>query len=201
MKGYTSRDRIEKYLLISIDASFHDQVEEWIEGIEAYIEKATGRVFVADAEASARYFTGDGTGRLLIDDAIEIVKVETGVDESGYGGMTEILVNDYLTVPVNAAAKGKAITGLNLRGVIWPASPYGSVKVTARWGYTEEAPADIRLAATILAAGIITDSDPSTRGVQSESVGRYSVSYRDDRQWKDFDRVQSILKSYKKFNF
>lgn len=200
MKGYTSRDRVEKYLLITIDETFHAQVDEWIEDIEAHIEKETGRVFVADGVASARHFDGDGTRRIDVDDCVSIEKVEIGVDESGYGGLTSVESADYMTLPNDAVAKGKPMKRIELRGGVWPRLRQG-VKVTGKWGYASAAPSDIRLAATVLVAGIINYSNPAAGEVSSETIGRYSVSYKTEKQWQDFEKVAEILKSYKRFTF
>jgi hypothetical protein len=60
-------------------------------------------------------------------------------------------------------------------------------------------PADIKFAATVLVAGIINYSADVAGEVKSMSLGGYSVTYKDEKQWQDFDRVSEILKLNKKF--
>jgi hypothetical protein len=79
--------------------------------------------------------------------------------------------------------------------------PLRCVKVTGKWGYSAAAPGPIKQAATILVAGIINYSWNAEGEVQSMTIGRYSVSYKTDSGWKDFERIPNILKSYKKFTF
>ena len=80
MKGYTSRQQIENYLLITVDPSFYTQINSWIEQIETYIDKTTGRNFIADTVASAKLYDGDGTSELLIDDCVDVTEVKIDDD-------------------------------------------------------------------------------------------------------------------------
>lgn len=116
MKNYTTKQRIENYLLISIDENFDGQVESWIEAVETYIDRYTRRDF-ADPEQF---------------DAI---------------------------------------------------------------------PEDIKYAATILVSGIINYSLNSDGEVASMTVGRYSVSFKNDKQFNDKEQAIEILNSYKLFTF
>src|SRR3990167_555125 len=102
-KGYTTKTAIENYMLTVIDASFDDQIDEWIEAAEAHIDKKTGRSFVSEDDESGgggieRLFDGDGSGLLLIDDALSVSKVETGIEEDE---MEEVEAEDYVLEPAN----------------------------------------------------------------------------------------------------
>ena len=197
-KGYTTRQQIENYLLITIDQSFYAQVDSWIEEIEAHIDQVTGRNFVADTVASARYFDGDNNSKILIDDAVAITEIKIG-DNTAIIPDTDPLKadGDFLLYPLNTLPKTK----ISLRGGWFPRYPEQGIKVTGKWGYSVAAPADIQLAATVLVAGIIDYSWNAEGEVASMTIGRYSVSYKTDAGWKDFDRVPAILKSYRKFTF
>ena len=197
-KGYTTRQEIENYLLITIDPSFYTQVDSWIEEIEAYIDQMTGRNFVADALASAKYFDGDNTPELLIEDAVAITEIKIG-DNAALTADTDPLQadGDFILYPANHLPIAK----IQLRAAYFPASPLRCVKVTGKWGYSVAAPADIRQAATILVAGIINYSWNAEGEVSSMTIGRYSVTYKTDAGWKDFERIPSILKHYRKFTF
>lgn len=192
MKGYTSRQEIENYLLLTIDPSFYAQVTEWIGQVEKYIDKVTNRNFVADTVATTKKYDGDGTNTLLIDDAVLVTKVETGSDADGWDEIDQVDVYYY---PVNSTPKIKVV----IEG-IFP-SYYQSVRITGKWGYSVAAPDDIAFAATVLTAGIINFSNQSEGEVQSKTIGSYTITYKTDRQWRDFDRVDEILKYYKKYHF
>lgn len=182
-------------MLITIDATFHARVDKWIEDMENYIDGMTGRNFVADAEESDREFDGTGTRKLVIDDAILIGDVALDYETP------EELVDedDLVKYPANYAAKGVPISLLKMRSGIFPRGSQNIV-VSGKWGFSEETPGDIEMTATVLVAGIINFAHQSDGEVQSETIGRYSVTYKNDTQWADFERVPEVLKSYRKFS-
>lgn len=199
MKGYTSKTEIENYLLIDIDESFVDQVNRWITGVEEYIDHLTGRSFIADATATVRKYDGDNTGTLLIDDCVAVEEVTigtddplTGEDESGDEGP------DYYLYPANTLPK----TRIRLASGTFPRWGPQNVSVKAKWGYSVAVPEDIRNAATVLLAGIInfSNSNEAEGDIKSMSIGRYTVTYKDDSQWHDFERIPNVFTYYKKYN-
>jgi len=187
IKGYTTVEKIENYLLTEIDASFESQIERWIEAVEKYIDTFTGRNFIADTVASIRIYEGDMTDSLLIDDCIQITKLE--IDDE------EIDSDDYFIYPPNNLPKKKIVLDASL-------FPCGNqnINVTAKWGYSATVPADIEFVATVLMAGLINASRQEGTA-QSEAIGAYSISYSTEQQKSDFDKVDNILKSYIKYNF
>lgn len=195
MKGYTSQTKIENYLLIDIDESFEDQITAWIEEIEAYIEQMTGRVFVADSEVSQRRYTGDGTSILLIDDCIEITEVKLSKDDDAL-----TVDDDYVLLPQNAVVRGVPINKIQLIAGRFGVTPQDTY-ITAKWGYSEDVKADIATVATVLVAGIVNYAWNAEGEVKSESIGRYTVTYKDKTEWADFERAKQILDSYKKYTF
>jgi hypothetical protein len=192
-KGYTNLQEIQNYLLITIDSSFYTQINGWIEAVESYIDKMTGRNFVADAAASVRKYDGDGSNILLIDDCVAITKVEVDDEEIVPDSSTE---EGYFAYPTNELPKTKLETDGSLFG-----SGRQNIEVTAKWGYSVAVPADIKQAATIFVSGIINFSDEGKGEVQSESIGAYSVSYKTSQERDDFNRAIDTLKNYKKFTF
>jgi hypothetical protein len=192
MKGYTSRQEIENYLLITIDPTFYNQVNTWIGQIEKYIDKITGRNFVAEDESGGdteRIYDGDGSGKLLIDDCVSVSKVTVDDEELVEG-------EDYYVYPANGTPKRtiESDYAIFTKG-------RQNVKIEAKWGYSVDVPEDIALVATVLVSGIINFSNQSEGEVQSKTIGNYSVSYKTEKQWVDFDRVPEILKYYKKHTF
>lgn len=191
-KGYTNKDAIEKYMLIDIDDSFDEQIDEWIQAVEEYIDGVTNRDYSVadeDAETSDRTFDGDGTSTLDIDPAVEIEEVRfsetaTPVDE-----------DNYILYPI----RKDTTTKIKLRYLKFPKG-LQNIYVKANWGYAT-VPMSIKLAATILVTGIINYAWNSDGEVQSMTIGRYSVSYKDKSQLSDFDKVDDMLLLQKKFSF
>ena len=199
-KGYTSIEEIEDYLLIDIIESFEARVTEWIAMMEKFVEKATGRVFIADTEASVkkyqiskelavrvgRYFETERS--LLIADCVEVTELK--IDS------VVIATANYLFYPTNELP----ITRIKLTDAsgLRFASGEQNIEVKAKWGYSVDCPADINFATTVLVAGIINFSGSMEGEVKSETIGSYSVTFKDAKDWQDFERAKQILQQYKK---
>ena len=203
-KGYTTEEKIENYLLQDIDSSFSDQIDNWIVAVENYIDKETGRNFIADSTASERRFNGSDKNIILIDDCIEVTKVEVATDVYGES-LTEISSDDYILLPRDYDADGKPIKGVFAKNYVFSSGIKGLAnhQITAKWGYSESVPGDIEFAATVLVGGIINFQRGSGQEVKSEKIGDYSISYNNDNSgnsMNDFQQIEHILKSYKKYN-
>lgn len=203
MAQYTTVEKIENYLLIDIDEDFVDQVETWIENMSSFIESETGRVFIADTEATTRLFEVvqkkadtiggyyESTRDLQIDECIEIDSLTIDDDEvdSSY----------YLTYPMNTLP----ITRIRLTDDSGMTFTEGeqNIEVSAKWGYSESVPGEIEFACTVLTAGIINNSWSSEGEVSSVTMGTYSLSFKDEKGLKDLESVKQILAKYKKLTF
>jgi len=187
-KGYCDITQIENYLLIDIVEAFEPQVSEWIAQVESFIEKTTGRVFIADAVASEKIYDGNGEQDLFIDECVEVSKVT--IDD------TELLSANYLKYP----ASELPITRLKIKNTSALCFTKGeqNIKVEAKWGYSVACPADIAFAALVLVAGIINFSGIMEGEIKSETIGAYSVTYKDKKDWQDFERAKRILEQYTK---
>lgn len=191
-KGYTTKEAIENYLLIEIDASFDDQIDEWISSIEKYIDHETNRDFTpvaVDATAEDRKFDGEGEKYLYIDAATDITEVR--FSETG----TPIDAEQYVLEPRRAATTTKIV----LKNLRFPKG-MENIFVKAKWGY-DAVPADIKFAATVLVAGIINNAWQSEGEIQSQTIGRYSVTYKTKQQVDDFNKIENILAYNKSFSF
>lgn len=199
-KGYTTITQIENYLLTVIALDFQDQVKDWIAIIEKWIENETGRVFIANSVASVRKFqtesfkeTAIGSYRttpneLFIDECVDI-------DELKIDGEV-IDPNDYLFYPAN----NLPITRIKLTddsGLVFTEGEQ-NIEVKAKWGYSVSCPNDISFATTVFVVGIINYSLSAEGEVKSETIGSYSVTFKEEKQWQDFDRAKEILKNYTK---
>lgn len=196
MKGYTSRQNIENYLLITVDESLHTQVDTWIGEVERFIDEYTGRNFKADASASARLFNGNDTNELEIDDCVAVTKVELGSDQ--YGSSFSETTN-YALLPANAVAKGQSIKAIHLKSEYFNFGLQNQ-RITAKWGYSVEVPADITMAAMMLTVQIYQfGRGGTTSGIAQEKIGNYSVTYKDEKDKGEYDSAIAILNRYKRY--
>jgi len=192
MRGYTAKIAIENYLLTNIDSSFDTQIDTWIEAVEKYIENYTGRIFIADTEATEKKYDGDGEDTIFVDDFISLISVYLG---------TTLLDSetddpddpDYYQYPANTEYKNK----LEVIGGVF-SEGHKNVKITAKWGYSATVPEDIKHAATIIVAGIINASNKSVKSVRSETTGRYTIQYSNEKGWNDYAEAIKILNLYRK---
>lgn len=194
-KGYTTLEQIENYLSKEVDSTFYTQIDSWIASMEKFIDNYTDRNFKADSVASARVYDGDNTDELLIDECIEVIKLEIGENNTN--------VTKYFTYPANASARGVPIHKIRMEDATFPCGLQNN-RVTAKWGYSANVPDDIMFATTVFVSGILNDSLGGGEGeIKSESIGSYSVTYGGDsgsNSWADFERAKQILDQYKRIN-
>src|SRR6056297_1196465 len=200
-KGYTTKEAVENYSTTDIIEEFSEQIEEFIAEMEDYVDDYTKRNFVADSTATTRLYNGNGSKNLPIDDCIEITKVERGtntygddfieIEEGGSGG--------YYLLPANYEEEELPINKIHLRSMYWNEG-LNNHRITAKWGYSEEAPADIKFATTVLVNGVIKENNTTKGDIERESIGEYSVAFKDQKEKSDYKRAMEILDNYKKFN-
>ena len=187
-KGYTNRGQIQNYMLHGIKDYFESQIDDWIAQMEAYVESQTGRVFIADTEASERIYDGDGGLNLFLDECVEITKVTIDGVEVDSG--------DYLTYPANEFPKTR-IKLKNDAGLLFTTEDEQNIKVEGKWGHSVLCPADISFATTVLVVGIINFAGEMPGEVKTEKIGDYQISYKDKSDWQDMETVKAILERYK----
>ncbi|MHA1853385.1 MAG: hypothetical protein ACTSUF_07720 [Candidatus Heimdallarchaeaceae archaeon] len=196
-KGYTTEEKIEKYLNITITT---DDADDFILATQKYIDEMTGRSFKADESASARLYNGNSRQGLIIDDCVEVTKVEVG--SNIWGDSFEEISNDgstrYYTLPANNEAENLPIRKIGLRDRIW-IEGHANHKITAKWGFSEEVPSDVSFAATVIASGMYYENRGGKSGkVGMEKIGQYQVSYGDEKKINDLAKAQEILDNYTK---
>lgn len=191
-KGYTTKEAIGNYLLIEIDPSFDEQVDEWIESVEEFIDHETNRDFgvvAVDAVLEDRTFDGDGTNSINIDPATEVTEVRLSEDGD------PIDSDQYVLYPIRKDTTTKIV----LKNYTFPRG-IQNIYVNAKWGYAVT-PRDIKLAATVLVSGIINNAWQSEGEIASMSIGRYSVTYKTKAQVDDFNKIEEILGYNKRYSF
>lgn len=198
-KGYTNIDAIEAYLLIDIAQYFEEQVNEWIAEVEKFIENVTNRTsFIADASATARYYDGENTRELFIDDAVDITEISLGTDDNATVYEPADLREEYMLYPANALVDKKPYSSIKLTSGIFPRGDQ-NIRITAKWGYSVTVPADIKLVATMLVSDIIEESMSAEGEVQSMSIGRYSVTYKTEERWQSLAEVKAMIETYRSY--
>jgi hypothetical protein len=113
------------------------------EFVDRLTRREVGAYDAADS-ATARRFSADGGLYLPIDECVEVTAVairETSTTTS----WTDLNTDDYVTWPYNASGLGEPIIRLDIdrrsgSETEWPKGRE-AVKVTARWGYSDEPPA------------------------------------------------------------
>lgn len=189
-KQYTTVENIESYLLIEIEAAFEPEIVQWIEAISLYMDFLANRTLMAGAVDEIYKFDGIGGSQLSVADIQSITSVV--VD-----GVT-IATENYYLYPSNSTPKSRIV--LQNTSFI---NGRQNISITGKFGqYADGAlPADLTLAATILTAGVVNHGQAKGRKVQSETIGRYSVSYATEKGWNDYERAMHIVRSHRRFSF
>ena len=198
--SYTSKSRIQNFLLITIDDSFDTQISEWIASVEKWINNYCGREFETET-ATYKLYDGNNTSELLVDDILTVTKIEI-LDQERNVDETIDSTDEYWLYPANESPKWKiVIDSRNAPIGIFP-SGHQNIKITGTFGYSATVPADVELAATKMVAAIIRESGTDVTGrIKSESLGDYSVTFADIGKIADrLDVKDSLLKHYRKVN-
>ena len=196
VKNYTSKDRVEALMLISIETSWQDYFNVFLEYVENYIDTYTGRNFVADTVASAKVFDGNGERELIIGDFVELDSI-TITDSSGTE--TVLTSSQYYLYPANTTPKNRIQIDDNTYLHFY--SGQQNISISAKWGYSVAVPKEIEFATTIILSGIINFSYEHNSEVTSESVGEYNVTYNKKEDWVKYQRAIEILDKYKEITF
>lgn len=199
VKGYTTIENIENYLLITIDASFQTQVgTTWLETVENIIDKTTGRNFIADSSNSEKTYEINKIREVSIAGTIPSVRDLITDEFVSFHQLTldtNIIASSKLLIyPMNTTPKNRIRT-TDAGGVVFTKGEQNIV-VSAKWGYSVAVPSDIQWVATVLLAGIITESWTSEGEVSSVTLGRYTLTYKTKQQLRDFKTATEILKVY-----
>ncbi len=180
-KMYTDVSSVGAYLGITIPDAQTEQVEEWINAMSLYADEASNRVLQDDAITTHKY-DGDNSDLILIDDV-------TGA----FTAKENDKVISVIGYPANKPYKSRIARTGGYRF----ASGQQNIEITGIHAMFSEVPSNVKLATTILVAGIY-NARYSKKAGKSEKIGNYSVTYTDDTQEQDFKNAKDIISSYRR---
>jgi len=191
---------------IEIENSFTSQVTVWIQWMTEYVEAQTGRVFEADAANSEKVYEVD-LQRSVSVGGYYVSPIELVVDEFVNTSTSTIKLtidddeldsDEFLLYPatVNELPKTRLVLKKDT-GLVFTEGEQ-NIKVEAKWGYSVAAPGDIKFATIVLVAGMVNNSWSSEGEMSSVTLGRYTMSFKTEKQLGDFERVKEILEIYTK---
>jgi hypothetical protein len=169
--AYTTASLVENFLQRSLTQNEKASLAVIIPAIKIWLDKRLNSTFDL-ATSSTRYYDG-GVMNLDIDPCTAISAVES-INDDGADSYSYTTGTEYIAEPQNETVKRE------LRKRLSP-FPRGvqRVAVTALFSeYDDGVPADIQIAATRLAAGIINSGKRENTGnVASESLEGHSITY------------------------
>lgn len=187
MERYTDIDTVKNYLLKEIDSSYEDQINFYIDVMSRQIDSICKRT-IYGSKADTFVYDGNNENVLLISDCTKITSVTVNGDELDAG--------DYYQYPQNKSYTSR----LALASGYFPKGKQ-NIEVTAIQAMHDFLPDDIKFACTVFVAGIVNDQLFNDKKGITERIGNYQVSYKDDREEKDFEKAKRYLKGYQRITF
>jgi len=192
--GYATLAELKSYLKIE-DSMEDTLLEHIVEAASRSIDRIANRRFYLDSSASARTYRPSDLLRVFVDDfgSTSGLVVKTDPNSAGVYQTTLVVNTDFITEPVNAAAKGRPwnyITIVAGESFSLPTNYRPQVEVTARWGWPS-VPDDINQATLILSADLYKrkDSIGGVLGLSELGAIRMSPLGRD---------ITAMVRAYKR---
>jgi hypothetical protein len=191
-------------LSASVDA---DLRTAYIDAAVAQIQKETRRQFVPGSAGEIRYYDGNGTGRLEIDEYIDITAVKfVLLPQSSSTTVTEFVEVQQQATPktVLQIYRGRA----NYTTTYYPQFPEGrsNIEVTGQFGYASSIPADVYVAILKMAAAqLVGDNSIASGGglmlkswTNADRKEDYDTSGLASQKagWDDF--AKGVIRRYRK---
>ena len=192
---YTDKGNIQEYLNVDIASSFDSAITEWIQAVELWINRYTGKSFEVGAETT-RYFDTCGGKSVFVDtftgtpSEVSMISSDGNVEAT----LTEGHTNDYLRYPLNTSEKNEIVLTANSRHGRFG---HGSsrLKITATFGYGT-VPKDIQLVATKLVAAIVEKGLKGGK-LASVSLGDTTSSFQSIDEYAEIMGIGAVLDSYR----
>lgn len=190
---YITEGDLEKFILQDIDSTFSTWITTIIGFVEDYIDKYCDTDYSGSGSDTDRYYDGNGTESLIIDDVTDVTAVYF---LDGHGNVIHTVpTNGWYKAPYNASVYNRLELNNNAEYSVFPEGTR-SVKVTGMFGHST-VPAPVKYAGIQLCAKIINEG---LRGgqVSSENLGSYSISYRQVDEAAESMGVKDILNMYRR---
>ena len=191
--SYITEGDLENHILQDIDSSYSSWIASIIGFVEEYIDKYCDTNFASSSANVIKYFDGSGTDEIFIGDFQSLTSVQVLQADGNVESTLDADV-DYWKYPLNEDIKNTLKLVPTGKYSSFPQRPR-ALKVTGTWGW-DTVPGPIKMAAIKLAAQLINEG---LRGgqVNSESLGSYSVSYKNLDDKADAMGVKNILDMYR----
>jgi hypothetical protein len=157
---YCDVESLKAYLRIPEDDDLDDvELTNAVEAASRAVDDYTMRQFGIVEDAEARYYTptynsSSGRYRVAIDDLMTTQGAAIAVDSGDATFSNTVDVADAAWLPLNAVSKGEAWTEILLPAGVMPDLSPGSVRVTARWGWSA-VPGAVKQATLMQAARLV----------------------------------------------
>lgn len=154
MAGYVELDALKKSLELGGESYADDDLTLAISAASAAVDNLCGRSFsLGDPDVTREYVTGRWTW-VELDDCAAVSGIES--DDYGNGTWTAWTADDYVTLPLNAAADQWPITALRLRPgtQVGPFCDVSMIRVRGTFGWPT-VPDSIVAATSILATRLV----------------------------------------------
>lgn len=194
--AYITESDLENFILQDIDSSYSTWIATVIGYVEEYIDQYLGTSFAGSSAGVIRYFDGSGQNELFVGDFTALTEVKI-LDTDGNDLFTLVQDEDYYLYPLNSTVKNSIrLVRSGRAGGIFPGYNR-AVKITGTYGYgSANIPAPIKLVAIKLASKIINEG---LRGgqVSSETLGSYSIDYKEIDETTEAMGIKDILNKYR----
>lgn len=185
---YTTKAKVEKHLLKTIDASHDETIDMWIEAMSINMDKHCNRPLYggADDNYSDIAYDGNGENLLVIQDCINLQSVTLdGVDMTAE-------INEYPTTKPHTSRivlnEGYRFTK-GIQNVV--------VNAVQAMSSGDEPDAAISTACTILVANLVRAQILGEDAGTTEKIGDYSITYPTAYK-AEVDTAKSLLSGYRR---
>lgn len=191
--AYITESDLENHILQDIDSSYSSWISTIIGFVEAYIDKYCETDYTGSGSDTDRYYDGSGTDSIIIDEFTEITAVYL-LDNFG-NTIHTVPTDGWFLAPYNSDVKNQLVLNGHAGYAAFPLGDR-TVKVTGKFGHTT-VPAPVKFAGIQLCAKIINEG---LRGgqVSSETLGSYTVNYREVDEVAESMGVKNILDMYRR---
>lgn len=199
----TTVARVKSVLRLSV-TTYDSHIEDIINGVSQWVEDKTGRIFLGAYSATITEYPKAYGDKIFLK-AYPIKEISSITEDNATLSYTSDSVGDYRFA--RSAAEGivqrtggYANFDSEVKGAGW-STAYRAIVVVYKGGYENQAalPADLVMAVDKICADTFK-LEERAGGVQSESVGSYSVNYADLEKSANTNGVLDVIDRYANIN-